>query len=731
MTRFRDIVRARYKVWLSAAIAFVFLVLTFQNCSKVHFTSLSSEGLTLNNNGATYGGKPEQDYYHYIPGYSCENRPSAFSKIAHFPLESHSVFFSSKENQCLSQSQTIPNSEIDAGSLQNKVIGYGERIFESNPAGPLVVPESPIEIWCVDQWSNPTIEILSLYNKSINRAETQFYYPGLPKRSELNPARSINLQTVRLTSTYFDLIVEKSQIGNKPGTFQGRVTLNESSQVQNLQCRLGGYLDARLWPAKAVNYNVLEQMEWNPLEGLFYMITGQSGAPWSENILSTYSADGIRKKVLMGNSQNAQGPKKFNFSANHSKLFVQAHLSGDSSIQLYSVDPKTAAPPRRINALLTDFGQLVSGDVIYDPKGDLVYYLDGSQEVGGDIEQWLYSVSLSTGQITQINQSLFRADEMVGQYDVSTSLGKIVYSTGFTEHEIWITDTFGSTPRKINLAPFLGSTNYIAWYIKKSLGWQLINDRYLVLAASNRNPVVGPSLLLTIDLLSEKVIYSQTVKGSLFLLPVEGLPLVTVLGANDSFNFLDLSTNTLNTSEQIILSQKASPNPLAQQFAANLTVVTAKDLCANDEDLASRIAIDKERWLLIKKGTNLKSSIFIFTTKTNTCTLINHLVFPGGYIESLFRQSLQYPMLQLTNIFGTQYLKAQMSPDQRNLLVAIMGRLYLIPVDGHPVIEIYTPLNATPSFGEIGFINNSKIYFMGSVIKDYVNQLFLWDVPSY
>jgi hypothetical protein len=712
----------------------ILLPFFYNNCAKIRFESLlasvdNSVKQAESDNGTGYGGK--LTYYHYIPGYVCENRNSPFSKLEYSPAEQNSILTSSKENQCLSIPGPIPNSEIDSGSLQNRVIGYGERIFESNSAGPAVVPESPIEIWCVDQWKAPTIEILSLYNKAENHAETQFYFPSVPKRTEPNPSRVVNQQTVHLSSKYFDLLVDKSKSGLKPGTIGGTLTISEGASTQTLQCRLGGYLDARLWPAKAVQFDVLAQMEWNPLEGLFYTVSGQtSPAPWSENVLSTFSGDGTQRKVLIGNTSNTRGVYNFKFSADRTNLFVQAALAGDVTTQLYSLNPKAPAAPRRLNDILTDLGQYVSGEIVSDPSSDLVYYMDGAQETGQDIEQWLRAVSLTTGNITQINKSLFGADEGVGQFEVSYSLGKVIYSAGFVEHEIWMTDLLGGNPRKIDLSSYLGSTYWIEYYVKKASRWLMMNDRYLVLVATPRSYLYGKSLLLTIDLATEKVAYLYEVPGIPFLSPVPALPLVRVGNSENLELYLDLTTGLLNSASEIQTILKNSNNIKGQQYAASLTILKALDLCEDGEKLIARIRVNESNWLLIKRGSVAAASIFLISNDSTNCRMINRLAFPDQMLDRIATLYEKNPSLEFSN-YGNYFGKAVLSPDQRNLLLSIMGRLYLIPTDGHPILEVYTPLNLMPSFSEIGFVNNSKVYFNGSVIKDFSNQLFLWDIPKY
>jgi hypothetical protein len=709
----------------------------FNNCSKIRFESLlapenNSEKQAESENGTGYGGKLAGLYYHYVPGYVCENRNSPFSQIDYAPAEINSILSSSKESQCLSLQSTIPNTEIDAGSMQNRVIGYGERIFETNSAGPAAVPENPVEIWCVDQWAAPTIEVLSLYNKAENRAETQFFYPSVPKRTEVNPSRMVNQQTVQLTSKYFDLLVDKSKKGLKAGTVEGTLTIFAGAPKQTLQCRLGGYLDARLWPAKALQYDALTQMEWDPLEGLFYTITGPSGGTWGEGILSMYSADGTQRKVLIGNTANAAGVKEFNFSADRKNLFVKAMLTGDATTQLYSLDPKAPAAPRRLNNLLTDWGQFVSGEIVSSPNSDLVYYLDGAQETGGDIEMWLRAVSLTTGTITQINKSLFKADEGVGQFEVSYPLGKVIYSSGFVEHELWITDMLGGNPRKVDLSPYFSGTSYfIEWSAKQNSRWHFINDRYLVVVATQWYALDHKALLLTIDLVSEKVIFHQSIPERSFIYPVKSLPLVAVSSDSGAVMYFDLTTGVLSTASITQNLQGSSSNVLGQQFAASLAIQMAPDLCANGEDLVARGRIDENKWLLIKKGAASTASIFTVSNDSTNCKVINHMVLPAEFLKgiaSLYSNGAYTPSVS----YGISYLlRAAISQDQRNVLLSIGSRLYLVPTDGHPVIEVYTPLNSAPNFSQIGFVNNSKVFFVGSIIKDYSNTLFLWDVPKY
>lgn len=726
------------------------LIILFQNCSDIGELRLlgSSNNSTQSDtsgNGTGYGGKLSQVFYHYVPDYKCENQSSAFSKIDYSPSEANSIYYQSKESKCLSIPTVIPNPNLDLGSMQNRVIGYEEKIFEVSAAGSDSIPDKIVEIWCVDQWINPTVEVLSSYDHKLKQAQTDFYFPSTTKKSEINPARSTSLQTVNLRSNFFDLVVDKTKLGLKPGTFQGQLMIFENKESnQLLQCRLGGYLDARLWPAKVVNFDNYVQSEWSASDGLFYISSGMGGVtPWAENSFYSFSPNNNNKKVIIGNVGNAQGVKSFQFTHDREKSLIKAQLQGDAATQLYSKNLADSSGPILLNNKLTDIGQEVIDEINISPDSRYIYYMDGAQEQGSDVEAWLRVVDSKTGIINQINHNLPTAsDEAVRQFEVSYSLGKVVYATGFAYVDIWISDLSGGAKHKLDLSSVLGVNKasgfggtkfYLEWAIKQSRRWLMLEDRYLVLAALGTSAGFT-SMVFAIDLQTEKIIFSKELQAASFLFGIKGLPVVGIenpaarTASELGVSYLNLKTAELRTATELVSDFSSSTDIGEQRSAYDFGMMKSVDPCgiANETNL-SQIQLDARTWLVINRGSGDIALLYLKTSDSNSCKQINKMSLSLDVIQNIEKNKIY----QLSGpYFYTEILKAKISADRSNIILAIQGRLYLVPIEYRPIVEIYTAINSTPRFDDIGFIDNSRIYFSGQLIKNFWNQVFIWKLPN-
>lgn len=737
------------------------LIFFFQNCSNVGDIKLtqsssssssgsSESGANESGNGTGYGGKLGGVFYHYIPGYSCENKQSAFAQLRYTPNEANSIYYQSQESSCFSIPMDIPNGNIDSGSLQNKVIGFEEKIFEANlnDSAAISIPEKIVEIWCVDQWDSPSIEVLSTYDNQKKQAQTDFYFQKSPRQSELNTARSTSLQVVNLKSQFFNLTIDKKLPGLKAGTFQGQLQLIDSQQNnsnQLLQCRLGGYLDARLWPAKAINYDNYVQSEWSSQDGLFYISSGLGGlAAWAENIFYSYSPSDDTKKIQVGSVANSAGVTNFQFTRDHTKAIIQAQLQGDIATQLYSKSLKDTSAPQLLNSKLTDSGQDVVNDINISPDSRYVYYLDGSQEKSSDIEAWLRVVDTQTGTISQINQDLPSGSDVgVRQFEVSYSLGKVIYATGFTYLDIWVSDLFGGAKHKLDLSSVLGfnaanyfsKTNYyLEWAIKQNRRWFLIQDRYLVLSAVSFNTTFS-SVVFVIDLLTEKITFSKELNQVTFLQPMSGLPAIQIqtYAANTTNSasavpgllYLNLVTSQLRSSSEIVSDFINSVDAQQKKSAYQISVALINNLCVEmNEASLGQIQLDDMTWLILNYSTDGIGRLYMKSNLSNGCQLINKIVLDPLFITNAEKNNLMKPA---GSYFNLANVMAKLSADKKNILLSMQGRIYLVSTENRPVIEIYTALNKSPVFNDIGFITNSKVYFSGQLIKDYVNQTFIWN----
>ncbi len=751
------------------SIFFLIFVLLFQNCSDIGVIKLvgsssqssKSEPETDSGNATGYDGKLDGVFFHYIPGYKCENHESAFSKIDYKPMSVNSTYTISKESQCLSAAVSVPTASLDTGALQNKVIGYEEKIFEYTKSGSANAVKKMVEIWCVDQWNSSKVEIVSYYDLSNSQAQTEFYYPSIAKRTEANPARSVGIETVRLNSNYFELIVDKRQRGSNPGTFKGELKISGSAAdrvAQTLQCRLGGTLDARLWPAKAVNYDSFVQAEWNFLGKVFYISSGLSPlGSTAENRFFSYSPLADTKKTIVGNVTAAVGVNSFQFLPDQSAVILKAQLTGDKALQLYLKSLGDSNSPIMLNQKLVDRGQGIDGEITVTPDSRFVYYQDGSQETSGDIETWLRVVDTKTGAISQVNHDIGLAtDEAVRQYEVSQSLGKVLYSIGFINTELWIANLDGGNRHKLDLSaalgvntasPYGGTKYYLEWYIKQSSRWILSEDRFLtIIPASSLS--TASRLILVIDLQTEKVIASHEIDNYATLFPVSGLPVVGVkkygsIGSAPALSYLDLKSMQIKTVADVINTYKTSTNFQIKDAALTLEVSQMDNLCEMPgESTLYKVRINSSRkvqtytqysgsadspiWLVINKSSNGIASVYVKTLSGSNCQGVNKIKLSAT--EETYLSSLRSAMPSTTN---SDPLNTRMSEDSKNIIISLQSRLYLIPTDQRPVIEVYTALNDSPTFEDIGFVDNSTIYFQGALIKDFWNQVFVWIIPKY
>ena len=106
---------------------------------------------------------------------------------------------------------------------------------------------------------------------------------------------------------------------------------------------------------------------------------------------------------------------------------------------------------------------------------------------------------------------------------------------------------------------------------------------------------------------------------------------------------------------------------------------------------------------------------------------MNKLVLDPVFISNVEKNKMM--RLTKSSLFFDN-MKAKMSFDKKNILLSMQGRIYLVSVENRPVIEIYTALNKSPKFDDIGFIDDTKVYFSGQLIKDYINQTFIWNFPK-
>ncbi|MCB0415719.1 MAG: hypothetical protein KDD50_15375, partial [Bdellovibrionales bacterium] len=624
-------------------------------------------------------------------------------------------------------------SSLDLGNIQNKVIGYNEKIFEVASELGNQTPEKLVEIWCVDSWTDAKYEILSYYSHQEEKAETEFYSysDSLSVHKEVNLTRVTNGQSVYLKSQYFDLKVDKNNLGSKSGTFLGDLNIYNSKDKGHkvLECRLGGYLDARIWPVPVVNYDHMSQLEWDPVQSLFYFISGTANlyAPNSQEYsIYRYSPLNQQRENLTPGSANTYGVSSFQLSKDKSSLFFMGKQGADVAIQLYTQSLVTPGAPLRLNSYLPNVSQSASRDITISPDGNTIFYMDGFQENAGDSEPWLRSVNMSTGAITQISHDLpLSGDYQVNKYDVLFSIGKVVYVAGNYAQELWLANIDGSNRRKIDLSSELGS-KYIL-LPTSALKWKIFNERYLVLSLYNNNSVEPSSLLLVVDLVSEKPVFSKVIAGAAYTYSISGLSALGIVVQYPSAYRAYLNVKNLSLVNQAELmnyfsqSSDAAEKQAALEFASNFS----DGLCDSQETLIKTITLNTGKQLVVNKKSDGQVSLYLKSiSNLEGCKKLGVV----DVAPEILSRILSSPLLVFDDQSVIPVFNAKSSADEKNILLKLDRKLFLIPTDNRPIIEIYSGISNNSIFYEIGFIGNSKVFFRGSLIDSSI-QLFVWDIP--
>ncbi len=249
--------------------ALIALAVLFQNCSQVSFTSvdsalhLSESASETEGNGTGYGGKLTGEFYRFTPDFTCEGKEAPVSSIT--ATDTSITYTENKTLFCGSTKQDLDSKLIDRSVYQNDIIGYQEGIFESESSMPASIPANLVEVWCRDTNDRSGIETITHYDRSTQVAVTRILSAGpgtsVQTISDFNVSRVISPMLVTVTDGKdFTLKVYRDRPAAQLGLFQGSMTavVNGQKVTRETSCRLGGGLDAKVWPARQiVDLNIL------------------------------------------------------------------------------------------------------------------------------------------------------------------------------------------------------------------------------------------------------------------------------------------------------------------------------------------------------------------------------------------------------------------------------------------------------------------------------------------
>lgn len=741
---------------IGLSVTLAFLLLGFQNCTRTSL--LSTDGftsVTLSNidNGTPYDGKPVDQYARWMRGFSCDGKPSPTAKIE--LRDKVKVYVENTSLQCAWRSKEITASEIERSAFQNMIWGFQEGIFEadlsktSNVSIQTQIPANLVEVWCNNSQSQEASEVIVYYDESTKLAKVQLYAAldgnsgTLASKEVGRLSRLVSTDTVDVSSSESDLrlTVHRDQINaNQPGLFPSEVRFSLNGvglKSYSTFCRLGGSLDTKLWPAKQiVDVDVNEVVE----------------APNKSEFVYKYSRNDLSMGLGWGNIQEAvtqplaiqskaRGISYVDFTDDSKSLVFTADMKTDYITELFKVSVlglrNEVETPLRLSSPLVDPNQSVEYDAKIVRGANLVLYRDGSQETTNDIEKWLRSVSLISGEIHQVNKPFTAFDEEVQYFTFSNTLQKSIYLGGSTHPRLYTVNADGSGHKDIT--PTLASGQFLRFgqrpelfgeqkYLQiETYFYKNYDSQVIVLNLENGQRYLAPKnhLLRLFDVKSKRGVIvdslNQAVKFYNFASGASA-PISTS-------EFLDNGEKELPTSAMMLVQKTNSSPGLtdAELHALKIGEFAQVRVCGN---------LVADQFLLDTKEGSLKWVVTAIDSIRRTAQIAE--------LDSSLNCTIKNSV-NLTNVnFSIEKVQqVVVSPDSKKVLIAISDKpasRYVAPITKkilYAPLNGQAPLQVNAGLTESGDITNftwsndsSSIFFFGSYRNQSEKRGYLWRVPQ-
>lgn len=383
-------------------VILLLLIAFFQNCEVVSLNSFSSGGSSnsdqLNSsisggNGGGYDGKIGNSFYHFVPSFQCLNQKAQFySKII---VEGQTTSFID-QSSCEKQASEISTKDLQFSLYDSTLVGYRNELFLYSSSETAPDQNTYVEIWCFDQ-SDLQREVVFKYNSQTKISSGVLYQKGTPAESLGQLSRYVTNTTAIFKGNNSELIIDKN-IKDSQSLFLTKLQISETtkqSKTLQLSCRLGGYLDATIWPAK--NRGNGSEIIFTKNKDIAFQIQSNSK---DNNYFSNH--------IVQINLENSESKALTNKSVGHYGV-KKIKLSSDEKYLLYLSDR---------------------------PDHPFVFNL--------------YALSLKDNLVTQLSQNIERFEQSVFDYKILLNSEFVFYTD--TSYFDPITATYQLTLKKVSLS---------------------------------------------------------------------------------------------------------------------------------------------------------------------------------------------------------------------------------------------------------------------------------------
>lgn len=724
------------------AVIFLFLSLTFQNCSQsVLFTDLSDIQVS-SKNGTPYDGKQTVTYYRFIESYTCQGRPSALSYLEIQGLKVS--LFENSNSQCSNSSTELTAENLDVSQHQNFVVGYEEGIFQLYTGTDKSIPADLIEVWCKEtkkgeQPGLSNLEFITYYDSNKMFGSTNIYYSekSVTKSLELsNTQRLIDINSISISlGETFSLTVHRDRPTAQKGLFESFYKININGQIltSEIACRLGGQVDPTVWPAVQFDNLNVDQVRLSQDKNSLVFLADSTLL--GKNL---YSLDVVSKQVKRLTSV---GPLRrvSSFIEENEKYFFNADFGAQFAAELFSLDKSTLSLNRVSQELNSPYAenQFVTNDFKFIKSLNRIIYKDGSHENSTDVEQWLISARADGSEKKVISRKYTAADSGVQDFQIFESTQRVLYVGGdIMSPELNIVDADGGNHKNVVL-PFESIHERINFKAKLIRPAQA--DYVFVKSVESRPSYVERLYFVSatgnelVRLPTDWSIESVSESGAFVLLSNRNSKLKKIFSSNsrtveDLGEWLDLKFASFD-SDFVGLRQHEGNQRVLQKVNSSTKLIEAACSFGKQEQLV--FTQEKSGEIFVAAYKNIESKIELYKLQSDHCQLINSTVLVDKFINSI-KEIIISPQNEFALVLASQKVWVSPVRSPTYLQSETVSSVIYLPLNGRASYKLSLASDRMSTIQDIIFTNNKSEFFilLGDLGGGGKKHLYFWRTPQ-
>lgn len=716
-------------------LTLLLMIVPFQNCAKMSFTDMgrlspvSRLTSSTDNNGTGYGGKLSGEFYRFNPDFTCEGKTSAQSVIS--AGTTSITLTENKKLFCAANTITLDPNQIDRSVYQEDIIGYREGIFEAEKSVPTSIPANLVEVWCKDTNDRSGIETITHYDRTTQVAVNRIYYAGSGSQIQTVPDFNVSRVSTATDVTIkngsdFTLVVHRDQLASQPGLFKGNLqaTIDGVSVSRETSCRLGGSLDAALWPSlQVVDMNILSFKFSPDLQS--YGLTAPSGTLVPQLFTGKLGSQNLAQATPPTLKTGVPG---FEFTPDSKSFVYWADQRIQNTAELFKATT-SGSNPVQLNTPLSSPQMSGNFTLKFSTDGSTLFYADGHQPKFADNEMSISAVSISGGPSTILTPLLDEAD--VGSHDfaISRSNNKIAMLFGFTMLDLLISDLDGSN----RIQPVIKAPTTGDWHIFYGTNLELPEPGNYVYVRSSRWESPYASMYSAIAIDGSEVInfpvnwiWNSTNSTGTSALIIDNTNNTSWLTEWNHFKLINLKTKSeidiplmaapvfSKDGTSLLFTEKNSAG-LIQQVSIDVITGRKAVLCSADASTVSKLQEIAPGIVLITSWDQKKEILNIYKYSNGSCNLQNSIPLS----KPLINKVIATPDKK-TAIIAVTIKKGTISHDQ----------LFYIPLNGKAPLEIDAPVFTGAKISNIQVLPDSKtVFYTGEQFQSGENRAFVWKAP--